>query len=523
MTTAAAAWWARKHAGIQDRSGIDVSRLSERIRLVLRRFLGFLVRRHPARLAAAYISQNQIGCKVHSPDSPSAGKEVGRNTSSTMQALIPVFAILSVAAAAPLTLLPYAYLADPLPVYQQSQDTRNGVHAYSYAGGPSAKEEVRGLDGVTRGSYSYVDAHGILQSVFYVADESGFRVAATNLPTDGDLPTETGEVLLAKNAHLEEHARAAQEAAKEERSSRRKRSAEAPSPADRDNLPTEEKPRSQEEDQAGQPAKPATSQELPAKSARKAETIVAPVYGLLEPALIPRLSAVAATSQQSQSRVDVHSDDIRLKAVQPTVGLLTEPVYETVILPGQAPLASSHQSWFQVHSALLRAEAPAEKAAEGPETTARPMTAASSQVSSSPPAVKYQLETLPLVATLSGYNENRIQLHKNLGLEGADRKDAVKIDAAPLTIVGTTVAAIPVVAREALPLVTAVSSQSRTQIHRNAKLELALPLVSEPTHLYLATPYVRAFANWPILAAPIAQSSHQRDQIHLNEKIEVTK
>lgn len=53
----------------------------------------------------------------------------------------------------------------------------------SYAGGPSAKNEVKTLDGVTRGSYSYIDANSQLQTVEYVSDALGFRVAATNLPT----------------------------------------------------------------------------------------------------------------------------------------------------------------------------------------------------------------------------------------------------------------------------------------------------------------------------------------------------
>ncbi|EFN79185.1 Cuticle protein 6 [Harpegnathos saltator] len=412
-----------------------------------------------------------------------------------MQALIPVFAILSVTAAAQLTLLPYAYLADPLPVYQQLQDTRNGVHAYSYAGGPSAKEEVRGLDGVTRGSYSYVDAHGILQSVFYVADEGGFRVAATNLPTDGDLPRETGEVLLAKNAHLEEHARAAQEAKEERTGLRRKRSIEAAAEADRDNLAAE-KPRSQE-DPADQlePAKagsPKSSHE-PSTPEKKTETVVAPVYGLLNPLLIPRFSG-AATSHQS--RVDVHSN-IRLKAVQPVpaIGLLAEPVYETVILPGQVPLASSHQSRVQVHNSL-HADLPAEKPTENPET-AQPKTASQA----SPAAVKYQLEALPLVSVLHDYNENRIQLHKNLGLEGPNRKDAVKIDPAPLTIV----------TKKSLPVVSAISSQS------DPTLEVNLPLVNDPI-AFVAASYVR-----PILETPIAQSAQYRSQIHSSEKTEVTK
>ncbi|XP_047501828.1 uncharacterized protein LOC125047593 [Penaeus chinensis] len=58
-----------------------------------------------------------------------------------------------------------------------------GGYEYGYAGGPSAKHEIRTADGVTRGSYSYVDANGELQTVSYVADDlHGFRVLASNLP-----------------------------------------------------------------------------------------------------------------------------------------------------------------------------------------------------------------------------------------------------------------------------------------------------------------------------------------------------
>lgn len=41
---------------------------------------------------------------------------------------------------------------------------------------------MKTLDGVTRGSYSYIDSNAQLQTVNYVADALGFRVAATNLP-----------------------------------------------------------------------------------------------------------------------------------------------------------------------------------------------------------------------------------------------------------------------------------------------------------------------------------------------------
>lgn len=57
-----------------------------------------------------------------------------------------------------------------------------GQYAYGYSDPLSTKQEVRSLDGVTRGSYSYRDANDILQTVDYRADDSGFHVAATNLP-----------------------------------------------------------------------------------------------------------------------------------------------------------------------------------------------------------------------------------------------------------------------------------------------------------------------------------------------------
>lgn len=65
------------------------------------------------------------------------------------------------------------------------------IHIFNrYSGGPSAKSEIKTLDGITRGSYSYIDANSQLQTVNYVSDALGFRVAATNLPTP---PVETNK------------------------------------------------------------------------------------------------------------------------------------------------------------------------------------------------------------------------------------------------------------------------------------------------------------------------------------------
>merc|ERR1711934_1244418 len=53
---------------------------------------------------------------------------------------------------------------------------------YGYSNSLSTKQELKTADGVTRGSYSYVDANGLVQTVNYLSDAMGFRVAATNLP-----------------------------------------------------------------------------------------------------------------------------------------------------------------------------------------------------------------------------------------------------------------------------------------------------------------------------------------------------
>lgn len=56
---------------------------------------------------------------------------------------------------------------------------------------------------MTRGSYSYVDGAGVIQSTEYTADgQNGFRVVATNLP-QAPVPVEdTPEVAAARAAHL---------------------------------------------------------------------------------------------------------------------------------------------------------------------------------------------------------------------------------------------------------------------------------------------------------------------------------
>merc|ERR1712018_1059305 len=57
-----------------------------------------------------------------------------------------------------------------------------GQYNYGFAHPTQTKQEVKTADGITRGGYSYIDANGIVQTVNYISDAMGFRVAATNLP-----------------------------------------------------------------------------------------------------------------------------------------------------------------------------------------------------------------------------------------------------------------------------------------------------------------------------------------------------
>ncbi|KAH8239468.1 hypothetical protein KR032_004666 [Drosophila birchii] len=85
------------------------------------------------------------------------------------------------------TSYPFVYSAEGSAVFTPTQrqyitQDQLGQYSYGYAEPHSSKQETRTLDGITRGSYSYRDAAGKLQTVDYVADNEGFHVAATNLP-----------------------------------------------------------------------------------------------------------------------------------------------------------------------------------------------------------------------------------------------------------------------------------------------------------------------------------------------------
>lgn len=135
-----------------------------------------------------------------------------------MKTLIFVSALFVAVFAAPQTFLTPTIITAQSPVISQyhSQDTL-GQYSYGYNGGQSAKVESKSIDGITRGSYSYVDAEGRLQTVEYTADSvNGFRAAATNLPKASlNGISDTPEVAQAKAEHFRAYNEASLRAAAE--------------------------------------------------------------------------------------------------------------------------------------------------------------------------------------------------------------------------------------------------------------------------------------------------------------------
>uniref|UniRef100_A0A0A9VYF6 Cuticle protein 6 n=1 Tax=Lygus hesperus TaxID=30085 RepID=A0A0A9VYF6_LYGHE len=110
-----------------------------------------------------------------------------------MKTIITILAAVGLASAGVIP-VPVAPLVGHVATQYHAQDEL-GQYSYGYAGGPSAKEEIKTADGITRGGYSYVDGNGLVQSAAYVSDPvNGFRVAATNLPAGPAVPA-TPEVL----------------------------------------------------------------------------------------------------------------------------------------------------------------------------------------------------------------------------------------------------------------------------------------------------------------------------------------
>merc|ERR1711902_173541 len=82
----------------------------------------------------------------------------------------------------PLPVAPVAPIVEPPSSQFHAQDEL-GQFSFGYQNINSARSESKDAFGVTRGSYQYVDANNVVQTVHYTADDiNGFRVAATNVP-----------------------------------------------------------------------------------------------------------------------------------------------------------------------------------------------------------------------------------------------------------------------------------------------------------------------------------------------------
>lgn len=70
---------------------------------------------------------------------------------------------------------------EPVRSQYHAQDL-HGQYSFGYNAGTSARDETRDAYGNVRGSFSYIDSYGNLQTQHYVAGKGGFRVEGTNLP-----------------------------------------------------------------------------------------------------------------------------------------------------------------------------------------------------------------------------------------------------------------------------------------------------------------------------------------------------
>merc|ERR1711976_508299 len=154
---------------------------------------------------------------VHSVPQP-----VVHSFPAPIAAPLPFVATAPVASPLPLSApVPVAPVVEP-PSRQFHAQDEFGQFSFGYQNINSAKTETKDAFGVTRGSYQYVDANGVLQTVNYIADDiNGFRVAGTNIPVAPEAvalagpvapaaaplvapvaPEETPEVAAARAEHL---------------------------------------------------------------------------------------------------------------------------------------------------------------------------------------------------------------------------------------------------------------------------------------------------------------------------------
>ena len=79
-----------------------------------------------------------------------------------------------------------------------------GQYSFGYNDLNSVRQETKTADGAVAGQYQYIDSEGVIQTVQYIADEAGFRVAGSNLPVfAAAVPADTPEVAAAKVQHAQ--------------------------------------------------------------------------------------------------------------------------------------------------------------------------------------------------------------------------------------------------------------------------------------------------------------------------------
>ncbi|KAM8710893.1 hypothetical protein ACLKA7_017509 [Drosophila subpalustris] len=123
-----------------------------------------------------------------------------------MMQLLPLCLLLLASVLRATALRDYGAPPSTESVSQYHTQDEHGQYAYGYTSPLYSKHETRNVDGVTHGSYSYVDATGRKQTVDYQADRAGFRVISSSLQQRAN--EETPEVATLRAQHLAAHAAA---------------------------------------------------------------------------------------------------------------------------------------------------------------------------------------------------------------------------------------------------------------------------------------------------------------------------
>lgn len=214
-------------------------------------------------------------------------------------------------------------------------------------------------------------------------------------------------------------------------------------------------------------------------------------------------------------------------------------LYQPLLLSSDIPLATSHQSQVQVHSNARL---------DLTELEAKPVDLQ--------PILPLQtiLGGLPVLLRAPTYHENRVELHKNLGIEGARPRDAVKIDTEPLTLIQTSALPFaptilakqalpfhPVAAKEALPVLSAaqigtasltasVSSHGISQIHGPSRsvygvpgliAKEGVPILAEEKEAVPLVPLLKDASNLAVADVTASISSHGISQIHGGSNLKI--